>query len=236
MDNGGTMCRLPSRVLLALSLLALTFLLSSVRLAAWQIDPLTIATASLPGAEAGIPYHVTLQAQGGVNPYTWRVAQGSHLPPGLRLHQHSGRIDGTPTTAGEYRFSLTLSDVNAPPSHAQRDFTLVVVAGLTLEWKRSPKVSGTSIAGSVIVANHTDQTANLTVIVVAVNQIGRATALGYQHFTIQPQAEQEIPFGATPGPGNYLVRADAVAYFTTGKITLRAHKQTGQGELVIQQI
>lgn len=131
---------------------------------------------------------------------------------------------------------MTLSDVNAPPGHAQRDFTLIVVAGLTVDWKRSPKVSGSWIAGSVIVANHTDQPANLTVIVVAVNQIGRATSMGYQHFTIQPQAQQEIPFGATPGPGSYRVRADAVAYFTTGKITLRAHKQTAPGGLVIHQI
>ncbi len=227
---------LRSRVPLALGLLALACLMSSVRLAAWQIDPLTITTPSLPGGEAGIPYQVTLQVRGGVNPYTWQLAQGSSLPPGLRLHQHSGRIDGTPTAAGQYHFTLTLSDVNAPPSHVQRDFTVVVVAGLTVDWKSPPKVSGTSIAGSVLVANRTDQPANLTVIVVAVNQIGRATALGYQHFTIPLQAQQEIPFGATPGAGSYRVRADAIASFTTGKVTLRAHKQTGQGELVIQQI
>lgn len=230
------MLRLPSLVARVLGLLALVFLLSSARLAAWQIDPLIIATPSLPTAEAGIPYQLVLHARGGVNPYTWRLGQGSQLPPGLRLHQHSGRLDGTPTTAGEYHFTLTLSDVNAPPSQVQREFALVVVAGLTVEWKRPPKVSGTWIAGSVIVANHTDQPANLTVVVVAVNQIGRATALGYQHFTIQPQAEQEIPFGTTPGPGNYTVRADAIAHFTVGKTTLRAHKQTGEGELVIQQI
>ncbi len=236
MDNGETMLRLPSLVVRALALLALAFLLSSARLAAWQIDPLTIATSSLPGAEAGVPYHFALQAHGGVNPYTWQVGEGSQLPPGLHLHPHSGHITGTPATAGEYHFTLTLSDVNAPPSQVQREFTLAVVAGLTVEWKRPPKVSGVWIAGSLIVANHTDQPAHLTVIVVAVNQIGRATALGYQHFTIEPQAEQEIPFGATPGPGNYLVRADAVAHFTTGKTILRAHKQTGHGELVITQI
>ena len=207
-----------------------------MRLAAWQIDPLTIATASLPNAQAGIPYQVALQAHGGVNPYLWQLAEGSQLPPGLHLRQHRGLITGTPSAAGEYHFTLTLSDVNAPPSKVQREFTLTVVAGLTIEWKRPPKVSGTSIAGSVIVANHTAQPANLTVIIVAVNQIGRATALGYQHFTIQPQVEQEIPFGATPGPGNYMVRADAVARFTAAKTTLRAHKQTGDGELVIEQI
>ena len=224
------------RFAFALGLLIPVCLLVSTRLAAWQIDPPTITTSSLPSGEAGIPYQATLRAQGGVNPYTWQLAQGSHLPPGLRIHQHSGLVTGTPTTAGEYHFTVTLSDVNAPPSHVQRAFTVVIVAGLTVEWKSPPKVSGTSIAGSVIVANHTDQPANLTVIVVAVNQIGRATALGYQHFTIGPQAEQEIPFGATPGPGNYKVRADAIAHFTAGNTTLRAHKQTAEGELVIQQI
>lgn len=230
------MVRLQSPGFRALAWLALAFLLSSGRLAAWQLDPLTIATASLPNGEAGVAYQATLAAQGGANPYTWQLAQGSHLPPGLHLHQHSGLITGTPGTPGEYHFSVALSDMNAPPGHAQRDLTIVVVAGLTVDWKRSPKVSDTSITGSLVVANHTDQPASLTVIVVAVNQIGRATALGYQHFTIQPQAQQEIPFGATPGPGHYRVRADAVAYFTTGKVTLRAHKQTPQGELVIHQI
>jgi hypothetical protein len=214
----------------------LAALLIPAGLAAWQIDPLTINTAGLPNAEAGIPYQAALNPHGGVNPYTWQLAQGSTLPPGLRLHQHSGQITGTPTTAGEYHFTIVLSDVNAPPGHVQRDFTILVVAGLTIEWQRPPKVSDAWIAGSVIVANHTDQAANLTVIIVAVNQIGRATALGYQHFTIQPQAQQEIPFGSSPGPGNYTVRADAVAHFSSSKINLRAHKQTGKGELVVQDI
>ncbi|MBV8458699.1 MAG: putative Ig domain-containing protein [Acetobacteraceae bacterium] len=230
------MLRSPSRFAVALGLFGFACLMVSTKLAAWQIGPLTIATASLPGAEAGIPYQVSLQAHGGVNPYTWQLAEGSHLPPGLRLHQHSGQITGTPTTAGEYRFTLTLSDVNAPPGRVQRDFTITVVAGLTIEWQQAPKVNGTSIAGSVIVANHTDQPASLTVIIVAVNQIGRATALGYQQFVIQPQAQQDIPFGSSPGPGSYQVRADAVAHFSASKINLRAHKQTGKGELVVQQI
>jgi len=236
MDNGGTMLRLVSRLALALGWSAIAFLLLCTPALAWQIEPLTVVTPSLPTAEAGIPYQVTLQAHGGVNPYLWQLAEGSHLPPGLRLHQHSGRLTGTPTGAGEYHFTVTLSDVNAPPGQVQREFTLTVVAGLTVEWKRPPKVSGTWLAGSLIVANHTDTPANLTVIVVAVNQYGRATSLGYQHFTIDPQVEQEIPFGANPGPGQYSVRADAIAHFTAGKTTLRVHKQTGDGELVIQQI
>ncbi len=162
--------------------------------AAGQVDPLTIVTSSLPTAAAGIAYNVALRAGGGVSPYTWQLAARDHLPPGLHLRRHGGQLVGTPSTPGEYHFALNLSDVDAPPSHVQREFTLVVVAGLTVEWKSPPQVSGTSIAGSLIVANHTDEPASLTVLVVAVNEIGRATALGYQYFTIQPQEEQEIPF------------------------------------------
>ncbi len=209
-------------------------LLMHAKPAAGQVEPLTIVTSSLPTAAAGTAYDVSLQAGGGVSPYTWQLAAGDHLPPGVHLRRHPGQLVGTPSTPGEYHFTLNLSDVDAPPSHVQREFTLVVVAGLTVEWKSPPQVSGTRIAGSLIVANHTDQPASLTVLVVAVNEIGRATALGYQHFTIQPQEEQEIPFGAEPGPGSYLVRADAVAHFSSGKATLRTSKQTGEGELVVR--
>ena len=60
------------------------------------------------------------------------------------------------------------------------------------------------IEGSVVVANYTDQDFTLTVIVMAVNQIGRATALGYQEFTLASGEEQAIPFGSSPGPGTTL--------------------------------
>lgn len=239
MDNDDKM--LCSKVWRSLSLYSMACLVTACLLAPAQLagEPaasLTIESSSLPTAEAGISYTAPLQASGGVSPYTWQLAAGNHLPPGLHLHRHTGQLVGTPTRPGEYHFALNLSDTDAPPSRVQREFTLAVVAGLMVEWKTPPMVSGKSIVGSLIVANHTDQAASLTVIVVAVNQIGRATALGYQHFTIEPQAEQEIPFGAEPGAGNYMVRVDAVAHFPTGNTTLRASKQTREGELVVKQI
>lgn len=200
-----------------------------------QDGPLTLKTDFLPTATAGTHYEIDFNATGGVTPYTWQLAHDSKLPPGLHLHSHSGRITGTPTAAGEYHFTVALSDVDSPPHQVQRDLTLTVVAGLTVEWRKAPHVSGTWISGSLVVANHTGQPAELTVIVVAVNEIGRATALGYQHFTIQANAEQEIPFGSSPGIGKYLVRADAVAALSAHH-TLRAHKQTEKGELVVEQV
>lgn len=229
------MLRLRLLFLSAFAALSLTNLVLPARLVAWQIAPLSLATSTLSNAQAGIPYQAAFQAQGGLNPYTWQLAQGSSLPRGLRLHQKSGLISGTPTTAGEYRFTIVLADSNAPSSRVQRDFTMTVLAGMTIAWKRSPKVDGQQITGSLIVANHTAQAADLTVIVVAINKIDRATALGYQHFTIQPNAQQEIPFGAAPGPGSYQVRADAVAELADDSTTLRAYKQTGAGELVINE-
>ena len=82
-------------------------------------------------------------------------------------------------------------------------------------------------------SNLTKQDVTLTVIVMAVNQIGRATALGYQEFTLAAGAEQVIPFGSSPGPGTYIVHADAVAEVASTNTIYRARKQTAE-RLVIQ--
>ena len=87
---------------------------------------------------------------------------------------------------------------------------------------------GQTLNGSVIVSNLTEQDFTLTVIVMAVNQIGRATALGYQEFTLRSGAEQVIPFGASPGPGSYIVHADAVAEVASTNTIYRARKQTAE--------
>ena len=92
---------------------------------------------------------------------------------------------------------------------------------------------GQTLEGSVIVSNYTEQDFTLTVIVMAVNQIGRATALGYQEFTLRSGGEQMIPFGTSPGPGTYSVHADGVAEVASTNTIYRARKQTN-ARLVIQ--
>ena len=95
-----------------------------------------------------------------------------------------------------------------------------------VEWKQPPAVHGQTLEGSVVVSNLTAQDVTLTVIVMAVNQIGRATALGYQEFTLRSGAQQVIPFGSSPGPGTYIVHADAVAEVASTNTIYRARKQT----------
>ncbi|HLJ47001.1 MAG TPA: putative Ig domain-containing protein [Bryobacteraceae bacterium] len=71
--------------------------------------PLTITTTSLPAGTVNVAYpSTTLTATGGTQPYNWTVTQGS-LPPGLNLAS-SGAITGTPTTAGTFPFTVTVTD------------------------------------------------------------------------------------------------------------------------------
>lgn len=86
-----------------------------------------------------------------------------------------------------------------------------------------------------MVSNQTGHNLDITVIVVAVNSIGRATALGYQHFTLAAQkSSPAIPFGSSPGPEMYTVRVDAAAHTKSGHHVFRASKQTSDNLQITQ--
>lgn len=74
----------------------------------------TIETALLPQGAVGVLYGVNgqgavLSAIGGKTPYTWSIVTGS-LPPGLALNSTMGVISGTPTTLGNYPFTVQVTD------------------------------------------------------------------------------------------------------------------------------
>ncbi len=189
---------------------------------------LVISAQDTSSAIVGRNFNFPLAATGGSAPYKWRLVDGQ-LPPGLKLYAHKGEVSGTPTIPGEYRFTVAVADSSAPPLQVQRVMTITVIAGLTIDWKQYPKVQGTALSGSVVVTNQTGQEFDLTVVVVAVNSIGRATTLGYQHFMLAgEQSSPVIPFGSSPGLGTYVVHADAVAHHPSGQRhhIYRARKQT----------
>lgn len=85
--------------------------LTAVYNCSFQVIPkLTLQAQSLPDGIVGQAYPATqLIASGGTRPYTFLVTTGS-LPPGLQLDGKTGAISGTPTQAGTFPFTVTLSD------------------------------------------------------------------------------------------------------------------------------
>ena len=73
-----------------------------------ESSPLTITTRSLPDGRRNQPYADTLEASGGVPPYTWSVTPP--LPTGLTLAPTTGELSGTPTTTSNIRHDFTVRD------------------------------------------------------------------------------------------------------------------------------
>lgn len=175
--------------------------------------PLTITTKQLPPASLWSPYGLehrygfSLQAEGGVGPHHWRIDSGS-LPHGMKLDGASGMISGTPDETGQFELSILVGD---KIQSVKKKYTLTVETPLTIGWDSKAMVNGNRIDGSIKVSNQTGRDLDLTFIVLAVNDIGRATAIGYQHFRLKQQTRDfELPFGNTLSPGNYVVNVDVV--------------------------
>jgi Putative Ig domain len=95
---------------------------------------LAVTTTSLPAGAAGSPYQsTTLQASGGVTPYTWALASGSSLPAGLNLST-AGVLSGTPAagSGGPYSLTFVATDSSTPPQTAQAPLTLTISGGPAL--------------------------------------------------------------------------------------------------------
>ncbi|MGW3763116.1 Ig domain-containing protein [Streptomyces sp. NPDC005131] len=90
---------------------------------------LSITTAALPGATAGLPYHQVLGFAGGHGEAHWSLPEGSRLPAGLAL-SHGGALFGTPqapTPAGApAQFLVAVRDSDYSPQVATAALTLTV--------------------------------------------------------------------------------------------------------------
>ena len=93
------------------------------------IKPLgvSIVTDSLDNGTLLNSYNQKLQAENGTAPYNWKIgpAVGS-LPEGLVLDKNNGTIKGIPTKKETQTFTITVTDSDANPTSASKQFTIII--------------------------------------------------------------------------------------------------------------
>ena len=196
-------------------------------------NPLTFAPVTLPKVFVNTRFQFQLHAQGGSQPYQWTVTSGD-LPAGIKLSR-SGSLQGTPTATGEFHFVVTVTDNAHPAAEVSQPLTMKVTSPLIARWDRYPTINGQRIEGTVKVSNDTEHDFDLTFIVLAINEIGRAEAIGYQHFPLRKNTTDFVlPFGENVPTGSYWVHADVVGEVVAIHSIHRARLDT-KARLVLQQ-
>ncbi|HWB09343.1 MAG TPA: putative Ig domain-containing protein [Pirellulales bacterium] len=86
--------------------------------------PLSFAATDLAQAKVAVAYSARLEASGGIPNYCWRALD--QLPDGLSLNSFTGEINGTPTRAGKFEFSVQVGDYSVESQTLTRQLRLVV--------------------------------------------------------------------------------------------------------------
>lgn len=219
---------------------ALLLLSASLPNASAQTTPATPRALSfgerpLPVGIMGQAFSFQFAADGGSPPLLWQLVEGN-LPPGIQLNSSSGLLTGTPTSVGEFRFVIEVTDSSQPRAVAREKLVLHILAAFMSAWNPAPRLETNTLSGQLAVTNNTNNGLDLTVIVVAINEVGKAFALGYQHFTLNPHTYGlSVPFGSTLPPGAYVVHADAIAEDTDTKSIYRTYLDS-LGPFTVSQI
>jgi hypothetical protein len=181
--------------------------------------------SDLPDTYPRAYYELRFRARGGVPVLHWKFEKGA-LPPGIKLDD-DGLLHGHAERAGEFQFTVSVTDGGKPQQAVQKGFVLRVRSALSLNWKAPARVSGNRIYGSAVVSNATPDDIDLTFVVLAVAGNGRATAIGYQHFVLQRfTIDKELPFGETLPSGGYVVHVDAVGEVASKNLIYRERMET----------
>ena len=185
-----------------------------------------ILTQNLPLPVVGRRYYVALKVVGGSPPYQWSIPQG-RLPAGLTLDAQRGIIFGRPQSADEFSVLVQVSDSSGPPPLVITKLLVAhATAPLTVTWAAAPQVAQSNLVGAVRVSNGSKDTMDMTVIVMAVNEVGKAFALRYEKLNLGPGTDSpDLKFDFFVPSGQYVVHVDAVGEVAAKNAIYRDRRQ-----------
>ncbi|KTD66678.1 hypothetical protein Lste_2884 [Legionella steelei] len=80
--------------------------------------------------EVGVAYNQQNIATGGTEPYTYSVSRGT-LPEGTSLNSSTGTVSGTPSTPGDFDYSIKVTDANLSTAIAETNGTISAALSTT---------------------------------------------------------------------------------------------------------
>ncbi|MES2216799.1 MAG: Ig domain-containing protein, partial [Pseudomonadota bacterium] len=89
----------------------------------------TIAATPSAFTQVGIAYSQTNVASNGITPYVYSVSAGA-LPAGTTLNTATGTVSGTPTAAGAFSYTITVTDSNGQTASVLTSGNMVAVLAL----------------------------------------------------------------------------------------------------------
>ena len=111
---------------------------------------LSITTTTLGSGTVGQAYTGTLAATGGTPPYSWTISAGA-LPSGVALAA-AGGVGGTPTTAGDFDFTVRVADNAGQSATRQLRITINASTPLSISTMMLPRGSAGAAYSQVLAA------------------------------------------------------------------------------------
>jgi hypothetical protein len=129
-------------------------------------------------------------------------------------------------SADEFSVAVQVTDSSSPSLTNTKLLLASATAPLSINWTSKPQLQGANLSGAVRVTNGSKDDFDLTVIVVAVNEYGKAFALRYEHFALLHKTiSPDLRFTSTLPMGQYVIHADAVAEVPAKNAIYRDRKQ-----------